>query len=76
MADREAHCVMHIETVIKTVPYLILAGRINYAHYTPAYIAEIKQLGQTQPRMYEHMVQGGFVVRRSPHMTFNCVTTD
>lgn len=54
---------------------LCAAGRINYARYTPAYIAEMKQLEQTQPRMYEHMMQGEFVVRRSPHRTFNCVPT-
>ena len=75
-AEREANFIMHIQAVIDTVPYFILAGRVNYARYTPVYIAEMKQLETRQPRMYEHMLQGGFVVRRSETRVFNCVPTD
>ena len=75
-ADREANFPMHIQAVIEIVPYFILAGRINYAQYTPVYIAEMKQLEQQKPLMYCHMMEGGFVVRRSATRIFNCVLTD
>ena len=43
-ADREADFIMHIQAVTETVPYFFLAGRINYARYTPVYIADMKRL--------------------------------
>ena len=67
---------MHIQAVIETVPYFVLAGRINYSRYTPVYIAEMKQLEEREPLMYRHMMEGGFVVRRSASLIFNCVPTD
>ena len=63
---------MHIQAVIEMVPYFVLAGRIN----TPVYIAEMKQLEEREPLMYHHMMEGGFVVRRSASRIFNCVPTD
>ena len=75
-ADREADFLMHIETVTETVSYFILAGRVNYARYTPVYIAEMKQLEKQKPLMYRHMMEGGFVVRRTAGRAFNCVPTD
>ena len=75
-ADREANFLMHIQAVTETVPYFFLAGRINYAQYTPVYIAEIKQLKEQQPLMYRYVMEGGFVERRSASRAFNCVPTD
>lgn len=75
-ADREAKFLMHIEAVKDTVPYFVLAGRINYARYTPVYVAEMELLEEKQPLMYRHMIEGGFVVRRSKSRVFNCVPTD
>ena len=75
-ADREANFPMHIQAVIEIVPYFILAGHINYARYTPVYIAEMKQLVQQKPLMYCHIMEGGFVERRSATRVFNCVLTD
>lgn len=53
---------MHIEAVKETGPYFVLAGRTNYARYTPVYVAEMEQLEEKQPLMYRHMIEGGFVV--------------
>ncbi len=75
-ADREANFLMHIQAITETVPYFFLAGRITYARYTPVYIAEMKQLEEQEPLMYRHMMEGGFVVRRSASRPFNCVPTD
>ena len=38
-ADREANFLMHIQAVMETAPYFVLAGRINYSRYTIVYIA-------------------------------------
>jgi len=76
-ADREAilkH--MHIEAVKETVPCFVLAGRTNYARYTPVYVAEMQQLDEKQPLMYCHMIEGGFLVRRSKSRVFICMPTD
>jgi len=75
-ADREANFLMHIEAVKETVPYFVLAGRINYARYAPFYVVEMQQLEEKQPLMYRHMIEGEFVVRRSKSRVFNCVPTD
>ena len=48
-AEREANFSMHIQAVIEAVQYFILAGRVNYARYTPVYITEMKQLQTRQP---------------------------
>jgi hypothetical protein len=66
-ADREANFELHLEAV--------KAGHINYARYTPVYLAEMMALEESVPEMYMHLVNGGFVVRRS-EKTFNCVPTD
>ena len=52
---------MHIQAVIETVPYFVLAGRINYSRYTPVYIAEMKQLEEREPLIYRHTMEGGGV---------------
>ena len=57
----EANFLMHIQAVIETVPYFVLAGRINYSRYTPVYIAEMKQLEEREPLMYRHMMEGGLL---------------
>ena len=61
---------------METVPYFVLAGCQNYTRYTPVYIAEMKDLEQKQPVMHQHIMEGGFVVRRSQNRSFNSVPTD
>ncbi|KAG0724955.1 hypothetical protein GWK47_039527 [Chionoecetes opilio] len=44
-------------------------------HDTPVYVAEMRHLEVSAPRMFQHMSEGGFVVKRSER-TFNCVPTN
>ena len=74
-ADREADFEMHLTAVLEVIPYLFLACRSNYARYTPVYVAEMRHLGVSAPRMFQHMSEGGFLVKRSER-TFNCVPAD
>ena len=55
---------------METVPYFILAGRVNYARYAPVYVPEMKQLRDSHAAAFDHMMNGGFVVRRSSKSTF------
>ncbi|KAG1651526.1 hypothetical protein GQR58_026968 [Nymphon striatum] len=74
-ADREANLSMHLDAVMKAIPFF-LAGRVNYARYTPVYVAEMKELETKDPIMFNHMKSGGFVVKRAEDKMFNCVPTD
>ena len=58
-ADREANFLTHIHAVMETVPYFVLAGRINYSRYTSVYIAEMIQLEEREPLMYRHTMERG-----------------
>ena len=52
------------------------AGRRTYTKFLPTYIADMKALEEQQPDSYQHMKNGGFVVRRTDYHGFNCVATD
>ena len=61
---------------METVPYFILAGCVNYARYTLVYVAEKKHLRDSNPAVFDHMMNGGFVVRRSSTSTFSSIPTE
>jgi len=46
-ADREANFQLHLDSVMETVPYFILAWRVNYAQYAPVYGRD--ETAQRQP---------------------------
>ena len=75
-ADRQGDFLLHLDAVMEAVPFFHVAGKVNYARYSPVYVAEMKQLETAQPMMFEHMMRGGFVVRRSSETSFNSVPTD
>lgn len=75
-ANKEGDFHLHLDAAMEAVPYFILAGRVNYARYTPVYVSEMRQLETKQPEMFKFLEQGGFVVRRSGESKFNSVPTD
>jgi hypothetical protein len=75
-AERDGDFLLHLDATSESVAWFQAAGRVNYARYTPVYVAEMKQLKTTHPDAYAHLYNGGFVVRKSPHTTFNSVATD
>ena len=60
-ADRKADFKLHLAAVLEIMPFFFLAGRNNYARYTPIYVAEMHQLQTAAPKMFEHMSGGGFL---------------
>ncbi len=75
-SEREADFQLHLNCMCEVMPWFRAAGRTNYGKYMPVYVAEMKALEHEQPEAYTFMQQGGFVVRRSEHRSFNCVATD
>ncbi len=75
-SEREADFQLHLNFMCEVMPWFRAAGRTNYGKYMPVYVAEMKALEHEQPEAYTFMQQGGFVVRRSEHRSFNCVATD
>ncbi len=75
-SEREADFQLHLNCMCEVMPWFSAAGRTNYGKYMPVYVAEMKALEHEQPEAYTFMQQGGFVVRRSEHRSFNCVATD
>ena len=78
-ADLEADFEMHLTAVLEVIPYFFLAGRSNYARYTPVYVAEMRHLEVSAPLMFQHMSEGGFVVKYSErtfsvHLASSAVT--
>lgn len=59
-----------------SVSFFHMAGRVNYARYTPVYVSEMRQLEFKQPVIYKFLENGGFIVRRTKRRDFNCVPTD
>ena len=75
-ADRQGDFLLHLDAVMEAVPFFYVAGKVNYARYSPVYVAEMRQLVTDQPMMFQHMMRGRFAVRRSPETNFNSVPTD
>jgi hypothetical protein len=75
-AERSADFQLHINATCEAVPWFWAAGRSTYAKYVPTYVSDMKALEYTHPESYDHMISGGFVVRRSQNHAFNCVSTD
>ena len=75
-ADKEANFQLHLEIVMEMFPFFHLAGRVNYARYSPVYVSEMRQLETKQPEMHKFLMKRGFVVCRSKRKGFNCVPSD
>ena len=75
-AEKDGDFELHLITVSQTIPWLYAAGRNNYSKFVPLYISDMKKLAVEQPESYQHLKDGGFVVRRSDSYGFNCVSTD
>ena len=75
-SEREGCFELHLNTMCEALPWFRAAGKNNYAKYVPVYISDMKQLQHDHPDSYKHLIDGGFVVRRSERHRFNAVGTD
>ena len=75
-AEREGNFDLHLNAMCKSLPWFRAAGKLNYAKYTPIYVADMRALEEQHPQSFQHLVSGGFVVRRTNNHNFNAVSTD
>ena len=74
-AERDGLFELHLIAVCETIPWCRAADRGNYARYLPGYINDMITLQEKQPKSYQYLQDGGFVVRRSSRC-FNAVASD
>ena len=74
-AERDGLFELHLIAVCETIPWFRAADRGNYVRYLPGYLNDMVTLQQEQPKFYQYLRDGGFVVRLSS-MRFNAVATD
>ena len=74
-AERDGLFELHLIAVYETIPRCRAADRGNYVRYLPGYLNGMVTLQQKQPKFYEYLRDGGFVVRLSSRR-FNAVATD
>jgi hypothetical protein len=67
--------ISHLIAVCETIPWCRAADRGNYGRYLPGYINDMITLQEKQPKSYQYLQDGGFVVRRSCRC-FNAVASD
>ena len=74
--EREGNFDLHLNAMCESLPWFRAAGRLNSAKYTPIYVADMRALEEQHPQSFQHLVSGGFVVRRTNNHNFNAVSTD
>ena len=74
-AERDGMFELHLIAVCETIPWCRAADRGNYVRYLPGYLNDMVTLQQKQPKFYQYLRDGGFVVRLSSRR-FNAVATD
>ena len=55
----------YMSSVQHCLPLFFAYGRTNYAQYAPIFFEECMDLKRKSPELYEHFVNGGFVVNRT-----------
>ena len=74
-AERDGLLELHLIAVCETIPWCRAADRGNYVRYLPGYLNDMVTLQQKQPKFYQYLRDGEFVVRLSSRR-LNAVATD
>ena len=75
-AEKECSMELHMTAMCEAVVWFRAAGRHAYAKFVPTYVADMIRLKEKKPTVYEHMCDGGLVVKRTNNHLFNSVSTD
>ena len=74
-AQREGNWVLHIESFAAMIPWFLIYDHTNYARWGPIYLADMKLLEKTAPKIHSEFMAGNFVVKWSQKY-FNQVSPD
>ena len=77
-AERNGDFLLHLQSVSAAVPWFRAAGRNQYCKFVPTYVMEMKFLEREHSESFQHLCDGGFVVRKLTIIIsiFNSVATD
>ena len=75
-AEKESSMELHTTAMYEAIVSFWAAGRHTYTKYVPTYVVDMKRLEENHPEVYQHMREGGFVVRRSNRYRFNSDSSD
>ena len=73
--ERDGLLELHLIAVCETIPWCRAADKGNYVRYLPEYLNDMVTLQQKQPKFYQYLRDGGFVVQLSSRR-YNAVATD
>ena len=63
--ERDGNWLAHLPSVARMAPYFLAMGRCNYARWQPVYLADMHQLPQKHPAVFEQFMNGEQTVTRS-----------
>ena len=75
-ASREGNWEMHMGYIHATIPWCFSYNKINYARYLSVYYAEMSQLPEKHPDIYQSFQEGGFSVQIGRCNTFGRIPVD
>ena len=73
--ERDGLFELHLIAVCETIPWCRAADKGNYVRYLPEYLNDMVTLQEKQPKFYQYLRDGGFVVQLSSRQC-NAVATD
>ena len=74
-AEREGIWQLHLSSLSKMIPWMVMYDHTNYARYGPIYLSDMKQLSTTAPDVYNEFESGNFVIK-STTGRFNQIPVD
>ena len=74
-AERTGNWCLHLAAASSMTPYFFAHDRYNYSRWLPVYLADMEQLQQKHPTVYQRFMEGDHVINRSSQ-PFSSVWTD
>lgn len=75
-ASREGDWNAHKASVRRMITWCFAYDRQNYARYLPVYFAEMSQLSNEHPEVYQHYIEGEFSVQLGKNNPFGKIPID
>ena len=74
-AERTGNWRLHLAAASSMTPYFFAHDRHNYSRWLPVYLADMEQLQQKHPTVYQRFMEGDHIISRSSQ-PFSSVWTD
>ena len=74
-AERTGNWCLHLAAVSSMTPFFFARDRHNYSCWLPVYLADMEQLQQKHPKVYQRFMEGDNMISRSSQ-PFSSVWTD